>query len=70
MWRVLEEGEHISLVAMVESRVYILEFADAPMLLEQLSEVSSIDLEREYSVRVEGISSPSLESGLQSDTSI
>jgi hypothetical protein len=70
MWRVLEEGEHISLVAMVESRVYILEFADAPMLLEQVREASSIDLEQEYSARVVGISSRSSESELQSDVSI
>ncbi len=44
MWKLLEGWESIALEPLGESRVFLLEFVDAPMLLVSVGEESSTDL--------------------------
>ncbi len=49
MWEALMDWDSIALAPLGESQVYLLEFADVPMLLVQPNGESSGDLEQESS---------------------
>lgn len=63
MWEIFQGWKSIALVPLGESRVFVLEFADEPMLLVCASEESSGDLEQQFTANQEDIKKQSLESG-------